>query len=80
MNCNKTIASLLILACVSASMLFVSGQAGQNASTITKQVTAEKIIETIFLIGIVLSPVSFILSVMAIWVALRNRRKTYNIK
>lgn len=69
----------IVLILISASLLFVSGQAEQNASTAGGQSTTEKAIETVFLIGIVLSPVSFLLSVVALWVAMKNRRKTYVI-
>lgn len=88
----NTIVQLSALALI-LSLLFVPAQAAQNVSvptnttqaqaanpTAQEQFTAEKAIETLLLIGIIVSPVSFLLSVVALWVALKNRRKVYEIQ
>lgn len=92
MERNKTIISLLILALLSVTMLFIPAQAAENTTianisqAINQTQTQEqlkmvdKATETVLLMGIILSPISFLLSVVALWVALKNRRKTYDIK
>lgn len=47
--------------------------------TLQEPFTADKAIETIFFIGIILSPLSFIIAVVALWVAWKNRRKVYQV-
>lgn len=51
-----------------------------NLTVIQEEFTVQKIIESLFFIGIILSPLSFIIAVVALWIALKNRRKTFNIK
>ena len=94
MSQNKNIALLLLLMLV--SMFLIPAQAAQNASvnnttlpanisnatnlSTQEQFTAEQAIETMFLIGIILSPLSFIIAVVALWVAWKNRRQVYMVK
>ena len=92
MERNKAIILLFILALIAATMLLIPAQAEENTSVpanntlpanisqaVQEQITAGKVVETVFFIGIILSPLSFILAIVALWVAWKNRKKVYKI-
>lgn len=78
---NKTTGLIVLLALI----LLIPAHAEENTSapannTTHEQSSIDKAVETIFFIGIILSPFSFIIAVVALWIALKNRKKIYNIK